>query len=81
MQARKSCRHLVIMLLRLVPAELKAYLVAMGIGSSVDVSAPPGGSNITLQSPQECFQTKPSFTERQLLGRASEVTYKSKSFL
>lgn len=35
----------------------------MGVGPSVDMSVPPGGSMITLQSPQECFQTRPKFNE------------------
>jgi len=37
----------------------------MGIGSSVDLSVPPGGSTIILMDPQECIQTKPSFKTTQ----------------
>ena len=35
----------------------------MGLGPSVDLSVPPGGSMIILQSPAECIQTRPRFTE------------------
>ncbi|CAJ1382325.1 unnamed protein product [Effrenium voratum] len=33
--------------------------------ASYDMSVPPGGAVISLQSPQECCQTKPQLTEKQ----------------
>ncbi|CAL1127518.1 unnamed protein product [Cladocopium goreaui] len=37
----------------------------MGIGSSADMSVPPGGHTIILMDPEECIQTKPSLTMTQ----------------
>ena len=37
----------------------------MGVGASVDLAVPPGGSTLVLMNPTECFQTKPKIDSTQ----------------
>ena len=37
----------------------------MGVGSSVDLAVPPGGSTLVLMNPTECIQTKPKINSTQ----------------
>ena len=37
----------------------------MGVGASVDLAVPPGGSTLVLMNPTECIQTKPKIDSTQ----------------